>query len=131
MTNRWRFLITASAAMAPPFVRARTVAPNRTSPMRHIVTGAALSACLASGLILVTPLIAHEERQTLIAATKGKEFGIETYRVRQSGNGMRPSPTDVKQPTTTQTWAELLNGAGQAMGSLHLTMHWTRNATQR
>ena len=89
--------------------------------MRQLIVASAL---LVTGLGFLAS--AHEDRQTLMAAEKAKEWGIETYRVTQRGGGLRPSPTDPQQPTTTHLFAELLNAQGQALGKWQATIRWRR-----
>ena len=85
---------------------------------------------VVAGALVVTGLgyfaSAHEERQTLVAAEKAREWGIETYRVTQRGGGLRPSPSDPQQPTTTHLNADLLNAQGQAVGKWQATIRWRR-----
>lgn len=74
---------------------------------------------------------AHEDRQTLVAAEKAKEWGIETYRVTQRGGGLRPSPTDPAQPSTTHLFADLLNAQGQALGKWRATIRWRKQRDEQ
>jgi hypothetical protein len=82
------------------------------------------SALLVTGLGYMVS--AHEDRQTMVAAEKAKEWGIDTYRVTQRGGGLRPSPTDPQQPSTTHLFAELLNAHGQTVGKWRATIRWRR-----
>ena len=89
-----------------------------------VVVGAVILALSSAvgGLVMQ----AHDQRETLIAADRGKAHGIETYRVWQNGGGLRPDSKDPKQPTTTHTHATLLSATGQTLGTMRLTMHWKR-----
>ncbi len=89
--------------------------------MKQLVVASAL---LVTGLGYLTS--AHEDRQTLVAAEKAREWGVETYRLTQRGGGLRPSPTDPQQPSTTHLFAELLNAQGQALGKWQATIRWRR-----
>ena len=97
--------------------------PDRRRRLPMIVGAVILALSSAAGGLVMQ---AHDQRETLIAADRGKAHGIETYRVWQNGGGLRPDSKDPKQPTTTQTHATLLSATGQTLGTMRLTMHWRK-----
>lgn len=90
--------------------------------LKYTLVGIALAVVLAVTVVAVY-VSAHEERQTLVAAERAREFGVVTYRLVRIGGGMRP---DARQLPRTQVRAELLGPGGIRVGRFTLSLTWRK-----